>query len=389
MSARRRHPPKDILPARKAGFILDVVSGWVAFCAMSSAGSIRGEDLLQVAREGHRQAREAITSIHLAIQGKNTIWEKGKNAETVSARAEWWQSGQSFRRREQTRERRRPIRLKAGEKPSKLVDLETTTDISSLDGLATDLETVETKDPGVDSKEIGASIALARGVEDGWLSPWRRTGFFVSDSPSVSLLDILESRDWVKDAASVSLDGEPCIYVRCAGPNEVKVQAWLSVRHGFWVKRLLMSKAFDGPPDWERENDSFKEYPNGVYFPGHAVTRSYDLVNGVAKPTLIMEAFFEVLSINEPIPEESLRVTIPEGTPTQDHRNDTLFVMGPNGQPSPAHPIQSLRRLLPEAEEVVATSWRIPWAGWLAGIVIGLGAAGAILWRVYRARTGA
>jgi hypothetical protein len=147
----------------------------------------------------------------------------------------------------------------------------------------------------------------------------------------------------------------------------------------------MTAKAFDGPPDWEWENDSFKEYPNAVFFPGHSVTRSYDLVTGVAKPTLIMEAFFEVLSINEPISEELLRVTIPEGTRTLDHRNETLYVMGPDGQPSPAHPIESLRGLLPE--EVVASSWRGRWALSLAGIVIGL-AACAILWRTYRARTG-
>ena len=148
----------------------------------------------------------------------------------------------------------------------------------------------------------------------------------------------------------------------------------------------MTAKAFDGPPDWEWENDSFQEYPNAVFFPGHAVTRSYDQVDGVAKPTLIMEASFEILSINEPISEESLRVTIPEGTPTQDHRNDTLFVMGPDGQPSPAHPIESLTRLLPEA---VASPWGGGWTGWLVGIVVGLAAAGAILWRVYRARVSA
>src|SRR5262249_54428714 len=145
------------------------------------------------------------------------------------------------------------------------------------------------------------------------------------------------------------LDGEPCLHVRCAGPREVKVEAWLSVRHGFWVKRLLMpGKSSDGTPSWLWENDSFHEYPNGVFFPGHSITRTYYQVNAVAEPSVIMEVFWKVLSIKEPIPEESLRVTIPEGTPTQDGRNDTLFVMGPDGQPSPAHPIQSLRRLLPE-----------------------------------------
>jgi hypothetical protein len=388
MSARRRYCPKNVIPIHNANLMLYVVSGCLAFCAMTSLAFARGEDLLQVAREGHRHAREAITSIHLAIQVKTTTSEKGKGNQTTSIQAEWWQSGQSYRVREQIRRRARPIRLKPGEKPSKLVDLETTRDSSSLDGLATDVETVETKDPAGDSKDIGAIIALARGVEDRGLSPWRRTGFFVIDSPSLSLLDILESREWVKDVTSISLDGEACLYVRCAGPKEVKVQAWLSIQHGFWVKRLLMTaKAFDGPPDWEWENDSFQEYPNAVFFPSHAVTRSYDQVDGVAKPTVIMECFFEVLSINEPIPEDSLRVTIPEGTPTQDHRNDTLFVMGPDGQPSPAHPIQSLRSSLPDPE--LASSWGSHWTGWLAGIVIGLAAAGAILWRVYRARTAA
>ena len=161
MSAQLRYRPKNPLEAYTASLVLYVVIGCLAFFFMSLVASARGEDLLQVAREGHRHAREAITSIHLTIQSKTTMWEKGKGAAIVSMWGEWWQDGQSYRVRSQKRERTRPVRLKRGEKRSELADLEITKDVSSLDGLVTNLETIERKDSAAPSKDIGALIGLA------------------------------------------------------------------------------------------------------------------------------------------------------------------------------------------------------------------------------------
>ena len=61
----------------------------------------------------------------------------------------------------------------------------------------------------------------------------------------------------------------------------------------------------------------------------------------------VTDTYFAVVSVNQSIDRKLLELKIPEGTTTTDRRNNTLYVMGKDGQPSPRSGVIPLNDLEP------------------------------------------
>ena len=214
-----------------------LVLSWF-FPLASAAG--QSADLLQLAVHGHRQACESIRSIHVRIRTDSITVDKSGKSDRTTIHGEWWQSGQSYRWQEHSA-RRGPLMTKDGAptggsrgQKATIVTQDAVTDGCVVDGLMTFVSKVT--QPGGLSRS-SAAIGLADGHEASAWNPTNRVALVLSDNPHVTMLDVLENREWAKEISEVELDGVPCLRIKCPGSGERSpLQAWLSMRHGFLVK---------------------------------------------------------------------------------------------------------------------------------------------------------
>jgi hypothetical protein len=341
-------------------------------------------DLLQVVRAGHRQAVESIASIHAKLRTETVSCTEGGAIRTTTRRGEWWQSGPKVRCKEVRNEPTgSPKVIRKGERVS--VDVETQTESAFLDGLRTVI--ISRKESSSDPV-TGAVLEVAQNRHHVSIDVWSLAGFLVRDSPRVALLDILDSRDWAVTVESLEEDGVTYLRGTCEGPDQNRVQAWLTPGQGFVPKRVLIGNGrgdFDAK-QWliAYESDAFRDLGGGVFFPSHTVMKVHKPGDTLGNPTgPVTNTFFEEVSINEPISDDTFRLKVPEGTNTTDKRIGKVYVMGSDGKPSPNEPIYELRTVPFGPSIAVEPAAKPLWQPWITAvlIVLGAGAAAIFIWR--------
>jgi hypothetical protein len=377
MSRQNPHP----YTGRKRSLLISCVVA--CFALQGLRASEAGDDLLQIAVAGHRQAVESIRSIHARMRIE-TSWQDEKTGKvlSISRRGEWWQLGSKCRWKELLVERGTSPKLsKTGDLLKQTVDRETDTDGAIVDGLQTELISRRQSDGFADT---GAVLEVPENEQATFVDLWSRGAFMVQDGPRLTVLQLLEHRDWVKSIELAHVGGLRCLHATCARPDGLNVEVWLSIEHGFLVNRMLVGRATFAPGTRfiEYETDSFQDCGDQVFFPRHSVMRIYHEGDAPGKPTGgVTNTDFDNLSANEGIPDEVFRVVIPEGTRTIDKRNKTVFVMGTDGAPSPSHPIEPLITLSNSQQVAVASSESRSWLTWFIIVAIVTVAAGLVIWR--------
>jgi hypothetical protein len=352
-----------------------------------AVGAATGQELYEAALSGHRQAFESIASIDAHVRTQTTFKSKNGEPQTNQREGEWRQSGVKVRWNERylnPNARARGGKKAGGAGPPRDVKREEETDGAVVDGLLTTIKSRRQSDGYADKFGF---LELASKGQPAFIDLWSRAGFLVQESPRLSLLDVLEHREWVKRIEHAELDGLKCLHV-FASPDKLNVEAWLSVSHGFLVRRMLVShRAFTREDSYlEYETDSFQEHANHVFFPLHTAMRIYLRGDEAGKPSGgITDAFFDVKSINEPIPDDTFRLTIPEGTRTVDRRSGTTFVMGIQGKASESEPIQPIR-VMPEPQAAVVSGYNL-WNWMTLSAVLGVVLGAAVIWRVFSRRS--
>ena len=312
--------------------------------------------------------------------------EQGAIVQRVMRRGEWWQAGPKRRWKESAIEPQGFSQVtKRPDETSKLIEVATETDGAVTDGLMTTVTSMNEAGKRVGIGK-GAALQVAQDRQATFINVWSRTCFQVRDSPRQSLLDVLDDPGCSKTVERASLNELPCLLATCECAGRRRIQAWLSVRHGLLVRRMLVGigkgKFSEKSTLIEYEADSFQEHAPGLFFPTHTVMRIYNRGDKPERPTgAVTEAFFEQVKINDPIPDEIFRLTIPEGTRTADWRNGTTFVMGSDGKPSPEYPIHPLETLAPvQPANVPQRTGYARWL-WLGGIALAAMIGGFVAWR--------
>jgi hypothetical protein len=321
-----------------------------------SGVSAAPDDLAEIARVGHRQVIDGIATFHARLHSTGS-WRAAKGEpQNVTSQGEFWQSGPSIRWRDVMIDPKSPPKYSKGPNPEP-VELRMETDGLVADGIVTGIHSLKQSD-GYEQKS--ATLDVASDTQHSHIDPWQRSGCLVQSRPYIRLVDVLAHRDWIKRVEVVDVEGLPCLHVECE-PEGKKVEAWLSVRHGLMVKRLRVGK---GPLErgnsyFEYENDSFKDLGHGMFFPAHSFMRMYEKADEPGKPTGLNETFFDFVYINEPIPADTFRLTIPLGVRTFDRRTGKMFVMGKDGRPSPAQ-AEPIRSIGGSKVEIKAPVWPLP-----------------------------
>jgi hypothetical protein len=335
------------------------------------------DDLLQAARNGHRQGREAIGSIHVRMRIESTVYE-AHTSQTSTISGEWLQSGSSIRSTEFEDSQGRPRQGATRADLDRSVRKRTTLERSLIGGLSVQLETYREDDgPARQSADIGTD----RGAS--FFDPWSRAAFTVQDRPPLFLSNLLDEPGSVKKIDKCVESGDPCIHVLLQGANKLAVETWLSLNHGFLAKRLIVGRGEIKPSGFygERLVGRFRDCGQGVFFPEECTMKVHLAGKPVDEMAEVTITHFDIVSINKPIPPERLRLSIPEGTPTVDRRTKTAYRMGRDGKPAPDSPIIALPDFV---APVRAEALRAP--PWLTGILIGavVGCAALAVWGLYR-----
>jgi hypothetical protein len=292
-------------------------------------------DFLELARRGHRQTRDSITSIHAKMRTVTTASILGKT-KPVESTISYWQSGTSYRWQAASIDPEGRSRISTGGSPPDVVQVETLTDSAVADGRFTSLVRKNQSDG---QKGISGTLGAANPRDTSGVTVWSRAGFLVEDNPPRTLLELLEDNNAVEECRFIT--ESDCVYVRLNGPSDLGVEAWLCARHGFLIKRMLVYRHKLRPKGTyvEYENLSFKEFPGPIFFPTHSIMTGHFAEDKKGQPGVVVDTQFEALSINERIPPETFRLEIPEGVPTHDRSRNVFFTMGRDGKPMPNQPI--------------------------------------------------
>jgi hypothetical protein len=343
------------------------------------------EDLIQVARAGHRQAVESIASIHAKLRTETVSRTDDGAIRITTRRGEWWQSGPKVRWKEVLIDPTGSPKLRKKGEKARTIHVERQSEGALLDGLRT---VIMSRKESNGDPVAGAVLEVAQSRHHASIDIWSLAGFLVQDSPRLALLDIFESRDWAVTVESLEEDGVAYLRATCEGPDQNRVQAWLTPSQGFVPKRVLIGRGrgnFD-PNQWliVHETDAFQDHGGGVFFPLHTVMKIHKPGDTLGNPTgPVTNTFFEEVSINEPISDDTFRLNVPEGTETTDKRIGKVYVMGSDGKPSPKEPIYDLRTVPFGPSIAVEPTAKPLCQTWVTSvlIVLGIGAVGIFIWR--------
>jgi RNA polymerase sigma factor (sigma-70 family) len=291
------------------------------------------DKLLKTIIQGHRANLKAIRSLHAKLRVEST---RSNGAIPNLPRAlvgEWWEAGGKIR----LEEHRVDGYGQTSAYEDYLVDGGRTYQLTSRPG------------------DWGMTLLAGRIWEDNktlglsFLDLWSRLGFTDQYSPRHFVADILEDPAWTKSVTKRKLGKEDLVEVVCR--KETSVMTLLLIpSQGYLVKR--MEHLYHGPKNGEvngrilTQIDGIRECEPGVFFPTHSI-RTFDVGQPPSQLLGKNESFVDDLAVNQPIEKELFEPLIPEGVRTWDLVKRLQYVMGPDGRPSPNHPITELKNGVP------------------------------------------
>ena len=304
---------------------------WLATLVCVAAAPVASgqqADDITLLREGNRGSRDAIRTLHAQFRTETRIVLAGAPVsppQTVSV--EWWQDGEQIRWQEQTTVSSRGSNNKTG--PVTVI-----MDRAVRDGKLTVLEHQDR--PGSPPYR-GALVADFDPAEPTLGNLWKLGLFLISSRPRITLPELLQRHDCIKNLAKEDLGGRQVYKLDLALPlkDPEECQVWVDPAHNFLVQKI----AFKGLPEGtrlreEKEVLSFRECEPGVYFPQEVETRTYAIADDKSQQLYaIGHTHFESVVVNKALDAKIFDLAIPPGTPTINRQEGTSFVMGDNGTP--------------------------------------------------------
>jgi hypothetical protein len=335
-----------------------------------SGESVRAQDkLLEAIQRTYLQGRSAIYSLHATFR---IVMEQRTNSGAASRKfrtCQWWQCGADYKWQGTVQPAAAHSQNPAGRTSRQPAVRRETVIGSVVEGKRT---CFDKRFDASASVITAATLEVAKGIDEaGIYDLWSRAGFRVQDRPARTLLEVLNTAEWVKEVKLVKTGPEETARVRCVCPDGLNIDAALSPRHGFLMKRMTVWRGGEKPSAvrMEYETDEFVQPQAGVFFPKHTTYRVYGRGQNDRAPQCVIDSYFDSVIINAPLDPKQLRVAIPAGTPVFDFTNQQTFIMGKDGRPDPETPVQPLQeiRLAPRPPKQPTAVHRPLWV--LSGVL--------------------
>lgn len=335
----------------------------VASALAMGADPAYDRDLLRAVADGHRQARDAIVTLHVTAKSVSTSTDPPDAPRGVQT-IEWWQSGPDWRSRESFTQEATPP-AKATVPPTRYERLFKGGTIKAV------------------------SVWERQGVvgDADWLvtpmSPWHWGLFLIQDRPPIPFADLLKDEKAVLSVASEGEGAKRRVVVEFAREAGHKCRVWFDPSVNYLGRKRVDEYDDHGGRRVENEIEAFREAKPGVFFPVKYVSRYY--VAGKLKSQSTLAA--EVVEVNEPVADEALTLTFPEGVFIEDTVKGIRYATGPDGKPVPARPARPIppetraQVQAPAEPEPVPVRWL-----WVAATLAAAMCVGLVAWRLLRGR---
>lgn len=274
------------------------------------------EDVNAVLKQ-HKASRESIFSIH--AKGSYHYSKPQPNNPNAIPRltgGEYWRSGGKVRIRDNA--------------PDEIIDA------VSASGMTRVLTTFQ-----VDGKPNRRFGSVRNRGHTAFFDLWQWAGFtyFHGNLDSGPIDELL--RDGGPRLQSVDLDGVPCQRVE-ATVGEDRWTVWFDPAVNHMVRKFLAVRS--SGYRYETTVESFRRFPNGVYFPDRV--RQTEVDAGEKEAEAVSKILtFDALSVNEGVPGDVFNLTCPSGTSVFNQIRGTTYEANadwqPTGQESPVPTSQS------------------------------------------------
>ncbi len=169
---------------------------------------------------------------------------------------------------------------------------------------------------------------------------WADALFVLFKKKGVTLLELLEDATKIRSLETLR-DGQHVLYRLTVDVSDSgsKQQLVIDVdrRHNYLVTRLAEEDlpAEKGSIRSEIKALTFREVAPGIYFPMKLERRAYSLGPDNKQNLLsTIEVRFETVTVNETIDPDRFELTLPPGTSVVDYRDNTSYLIGPDGRPT-------------------------------------------------------
>ena len=300
----------------------------LAACLTSEAGQPADDDqLLEVLKEGHRNSLAAIQSIYCKYD-LTTTTDEGK----IIRRAEWWQQGSDIRWSvvEQTIPKS-PADLQR--KPVQTMMPASFKIITDGYNSNNELALFHSQYNNNQNLMKGVRISPAKpNYDPGVIDLWTQVLVSVVERPPMTLADLLERRESVQAVRTIKLDRQLAYEIDLVSPAKRRLSVTVMPRYNYLVKKLVVH----GLPEnrglrYEGEVVTFRECRPTIFFPMEIRSGFYRPGSQTSQISTVCR--MNTVQINDVLPPETFRYTIPPGMSVIDDRNGTSFIMGEGGKP--------------------------------------------------------
>lgn len=327
-------------------------------------------ETLEKVRQMYAQGRGAIYSIRAKYRAVTRVRTQRGAGSTIIRTCQWLQRGPDYKWQLSLREEATaPVELRKGVAVAAPGPRESEMMGSVIDGKKS---TIQSQKDANGLKLMAGSLGMARENEAQFIDLWSRAGFMVRDRPPVSLLDVLNREDWLKDMGIIETNSEKTVHIVARRSDGLNVEAWLSPKHCYFMTAMIVRHGENPATASEihYRTHSFREHANGTVFPERTTMSVHRPGERGREPSVTTDTYFDSVTINSPVDISEIRVDIPEGTTTFDFTKQTRYVMGRDGQPSPEHGVRPLKEAIISGSaqfqppHVHETHW------WLTGMVV-------------------
>jgi hypothetical protein len=336
--------------------------------AAPDGGKAVPDDLLALIREGHRNSRELIRTLHTDIEWKTVGGSDSGEGRGDHVEGIWWEDGPQWRLVET---RQASLGKSAGSFKRDTVStgpVQSSLLSESFGGQTT----------------VSGSFEVPKEQSEGLTNPWSRALFVLSDLPRKTLSDLLDEPGGVKAIEPVTLDGAHCYKLTLDSFAETDTEVIVDASRNYVVRRFVKVPRLKGRfARIEQEITEFQEPAPGIFFPKAAEIRIFT-TGADGKPGLwrLNQIGFRKVEVNRPIDPAIFKRGFPEGIAVGDLRNGTLYIWGKDKPASAPMPLPQ-----PAAAVTTETSPKANRPLVLILLNLALITGAAIAWLIYRVRT--
>jgi hypothetical protein len=313
---------------------MGAVSAW--YCLVAYAHAEVDPAVVERIRAGNLTSIDAIRTLHARYTVVQADRPKGGGEETIATMTvEWWQEGKQSRW-VQYLETALPKMAAPGKGGKGHVPHYREEGVIAANG---EVKIRESRlSPDGKWQPIGGTIRNYSTKEVLGIDPWSSALVHLSHVPRATLVDLLQQEPkQILQCEPEQIDGQKCYRLQVlSSSGERQHHVLVDPRYNYLVRWHSATKASKKARNRsESRVERFQEPAPGIFFPAEVVTHVYRVSaeNGKGELRTTSRTKFTHIVVNQSIDPRLFDLELLPGTPIDDHRNNTSYVIGKDQKP--------------------------------------------------------